>query len=429
MSSGSKKPNMTVTSRFLDERQPIASKVIRCPYPYPPPNRFPIARLSFRGPGPKLDFTSADLTHAIAVASLPDSILFLDTNVFTRELETEVWEALYTRRILITPRAWKELLPWLKSPFCNRSTRDRVIAAARNQVNRGKGISEVTTPNIEVLLGDESFNRQGYEYYMKLLALRKLTGPIVKSVLTKQLGRTPTDDQFFAEVHGKLAERGFRMAKKGLEVAASPNKLVDEEVVLSAVLTGIITGREVYILTRDADLLEQYFKLLTLMKEHYRAMLAADQYFVNHRSLPFQELPVENDRVHVPRFTGSSFLQCRTTDAEFNPLPQEFHFVNIHCLLLGGETSRLKLTFSTFCAETEMAKALQVKASTNGLTTDKFDGRNCTINTARFVPQNHEVIISIGKEMVMPVGKLGNIGISDFENTLFCNEVRTHISW
>lgn len=76
-----------------------------------------------------------------------------------------------------------------------------------------------------------------------------------------------------------------------------------------------------------------------------------------------------------------------------------------------------------------MAKALQLKAATNGLTTDKFDGRNCTINTARFSPQNHEVIISIGKEMVMPAGKFGNIGISDFENALFCNEVRTHLSW
>jgi hypothetical protein len=344
-------------------------------------------------------------------------------------LEPGLWEALYTRQILITPGVWKELLPWLKSPFCNRSARDRVVAAVRNQVNRGTNVSEVTPPNIEVLLGDESFHRHGYEYYMRLLALRKMTGPIVKSVLTKQLGRTPTDDQFFAEVHAKFAERGFRMARKGLEVADSPNKLVDEEVVLSAVLTGIMTGREVYILTRDADLLEQYFKLLTLMKEQYRATLAAEQYFANPSSLRFRELPVENDGVHVPRFTGSSFLQCRTTDAEFNPLPQEFHFVNIHCLLLGGETSRMKLTFSAFCAETEMAKTLQIKAATNGLNTDKFDGHNCTINTARLTSDNHEVIISIGKETIVPVGKFGHIGISDFENTLFCNEVRTHISW
>jgi hypothetical protein len=112
-----RKPNMTVTTRSLGEKRPIAAKQIPSPFPNPPPNRQPIPRLAFHGPSPKLDCSIEKLTDAIKVAALPDAILFLDTNVFTKELDLSAWDALFSRRILITPRVWKELRPWLKTPF------------------------------------------------------------------------------------------------------------------------------------------------------------------------------------------------------------------------------------------------------------------------------------------------------------------------
>jgi hypothetical protein len=115
-----RKPNMTVTTRSLGEKRPIAAKQIPSPFPNPPPSRQPIPRLAFHGPSPKLDCSIEKLTDAIKVAALPDAILFLDTNVFTKELDLSVWDALFSRRILITPRVWKELRPWLKTPFRNK---------------------------------------------------------------------------------------------------------------------------------------------------------------------------------------------------------------------------------------------------------------------------------------------------------------------
>ena len=91
---------MTVTSRFFDDQPPLASRNVRSPFPNPPPNREPIGKLCFHGPSPKVDVTAADLAHAIGVASLRDAVLFLDTNIFTTELDASVWDALFTRQIL-----------------------------------------------------------------------------------------------------------------------------------------------------------------------------------------------------------------------------------------------------------------------------------------------------------------------------------------
>jgi hypothetical protein len=114
--------------------------------------------------------------------------------------------------------------------------------------------------------------------------------------------------------------------------------------------------------------------------------------------MPFREVPVKNDGGHIPRFLGPTFLEFRTTDTDFNPLPRRVHFVNIYCVLLGGEALNLKVTFSAFCAETEMSKVLKIKAATNGLSTDRLDGRNCVIHTGPLLPHNHEVVVSIGHE-------------------------------
>lgn len=423
-----RKPNMTVTSRFFDEKGSLAEKSVPNPFPSPPPGRSPIARLCFRGPSPKTDSTIADLVNAIS-ASLPDATFFLDTNMFTKHLEIAVWNALCTRRIVIVPRVWEELKPWLKTPFFNQEMRDSVLAAIRRQIAEKGQDQPPILPNIRVQEAalDQQFTEHAYEYYFTLLTIRKFMGPLATAVLTKKFGRAPTNDEFNAEVQSRFGERGALIARKGLADVNSPNRLTDEHLVVSAVLTAILRGSEVFIVTRDPDVLEQYVKLLVLMKEHYRAMLAAECYASNPATMAFREVPVQNDGVHVPTFTGNSFLEFETTDAEFNPLPRKFQFVNIYCMLLGGEATSMKVTFCTFCAETEMARVLKVKASTNGLSTDKFNGRNCIIRTAPLMPDNHRVIVSIGKEMEVPFHGMGNIGVDDFHNALTANELTTRL--
>lgn len=416
-----KKPNMTVTSRFFEEKSRAAARQIKNPFPNPPPGRGPIGRLHARFSSAKAESTTSELVDLIG-ASQEDAIFCLDTGVFTRDLDVAVWNALRTRHILISPNVCRELLPWLKTPFCNMGIRDSVVAALKNQ--SGTVGQRAAPPNIELACVNEEFINHAYLYYVRLLTLRKMMGPLVTAVLTEKLGRAPMQAEFCAEVQRQFGERGFLLAKKGLDVANSPNKLTDEHLVVTAVMTAIMRGSEVIIVTRDTDVFEQYVKLLCLMKENYRAMLAAERYALKPAALAFRQVPVRNDGPYVHVFSGSSVLEFETTDAEFNPLPPKCHFVNIYCLLLGGEPTSMKVTFSTFCAETEMARALRVKASTNGLNTDKFNGCNCIIHTEHLTPDRQRVTVLIGKERTVRFGDF-TVGIDDANNTLTVNELTT----
>jgi hypothetical protein len=317
------------------------------------------------------------------------------------------------------------LKPWLKTPFCNQVVRDSVKNAIEDQIRlAGQANGTSDAKSIRVMLNSDcqDFVDHAYGYYVSLLALRKMMGPLATAVLTKQLGRTPTQNEFNAEVQSRFGERGALLARKGVAASNSPNKLTDEHLVLSAIMTAILRGTETFVVTRDPDLLEQFFKLLCLIKEHYRAMLIAELYTSNPSVMNFIEVPVENDGVHIPSFTGSTFLRCETTDIDLvGYLPSSFHFVNVYCYLIGGEPSNMKLTSCSFCGETEIARVLRVKASTAGLNTEKLDGRNCVINTSPLTADNHRVIISIGHETTLPLGD-ATIGISDFINALHCNE-------
>jgi hypothetical protein len=102
---------------------------------------------------------------------MADALLFLDTNIFTRELDQSVWDAFSGKQIFITGGVWKELLPWLKTPFCNVVARDRVLAAIRTQVSSKTSSADSVdrkenaafdSPKIEVLFDDENFLNHGY---------------------------------------------------------------------------------------------------------------------------------------------------------------------------------------------------------------------------------------------------------------------------
>lgn len=427
----SKKPNMTVTARHqADGSRCLAKKSVRSPYPNPPPNREAIGRLHFRGPSPKEDSSPAELAQKISIAALPDALILLDTNILTKELHPILWQAFRTKTILITSSVFSELLPWLKSPFHNKSIRNEVVAELR------KAESPESSParpsgTIEVLLSDQNaaYLSLGYEYYHNLLVLRKLFGPLSFRVLSKQLGREPTENEFSGFVQRQFGPRGLLLAKKGLKSWKSQNMVTDENLVIIAALTAIMRGSEVFIVTRDPDVLEQYFKLLCLMKEHYRAMRVAEMYAANPSSLPFASTEVSNDGIQVPEFTDKFVMRLETTDDQFDPLPRKFHFVNVYCILLGGDGTSFKVTWCNFCAETEMAEMLKIKTLAGGLNTDKFDGRNCTIRTEPFTATNHRVIVSIGTEPSLDFGPLGKFYHSDIINTLHENELHTTVSY
>jgi hypothetical protein len=176
---------------------------------------------------------------------------------------------------------------------------------------------------------NDDFTTHGYSYYVGLLAIRKMWGPLAIAVLAKQFGRPQTNDEFVAEVQRHLGARGLLLARKGLAAAKSDNKHTDEHLVVTAVLPydRPIAVSKIGSTSRDPDVLEQYVKVLHLIKEHYRSMLVADRYAANANAMPFREVPVQSEGKHVSPFSGGSVLELETTDLEFNPLSASFHFV------------------------------------------------------------------------------------------------------
>jgi len=430
---------MSVTSAFVGKEPQLGLRQTPSPFPNPPRNRQAIGRLWFWGPTPKADCSAATLAEIIADGSLSNAIFFLDTNVFTRELDISVWNALSRRRILIAPTVWKELLPWLKSPYCNNIVRNRVVSGIREQIRFANNKIDQSfeteippkssdLPKLGVLFLTEDFKLHGYDYYLRLLALRKALGPIAYSYLRRELGRAPSNDEFLSEIQKQFGERAFLLARKGLAASNSPNKINDEHLVVMAILSAIMRGVETFIITRDRDVMEQFFKILHMMTQHYRAMLIADRYAANPEATPFRRVVLDRSDPDALAFSEPSILQFETTDREFNFLPTKFHFTNIYCLLIGDGPNGLRISTCSFCAETEMAKMLLTKAWTGGLNSEKLDGRNCVVTASPLSADNHKICVRIGKERVVNLGNFGKLGVRDFSDALLDNEIFTRQS-
>jgi hypothetical protein len=144
----------------------------------------------------------------------------------------------------------------------------------------------------------------------------------------------------------------------------------------------ILSGNEVFILTRDTGVPEQFYKMLFLLDTHYRSKLLADRHAAAPSSFPSMAIPKQLLRPYN-RFVGEDNI---IFDPLFDPelgdlhdLPRSFHFVNIECWFLADGPRDLRWCRMVFSAEQEMAGVLAIKSRTDGLNTDRLEGRNCHI--------------------------------------------------
>lgn len=301
--------------------------------------------------------TPTDWNELVRVLSAErDLAVFCDTSAFDDSAPNELWEVLLGElgRLVLTERVRAELLPWLeKRP-------DHPVARALREHH--SGLSERPEPRPGQL------GRRAFDYYVFLLMMRRRAIDIARQHFRREHGRDPEpgeERRLAEEVQRRLGERGRLLATKPV------GNLADETLVYLAVDHALSTGRQTLILTRDADVEEQFFKLLWLIDTHYRAMLLADRYVERFGTFRTFALPdsVLNDP-DGPFEPRDAVMFERDLDL-VDVLPSEFHFVGIGCLNAGVYTSHLR-----FGAETEMANLLRVKDVTGGLSTDRLGGRN-----------------------------------------------------
>ena len=365
-----KPPKMTPTTRHLLNTPP--DEAVEIPPPdmvAVPAGRRPVPRLSL-GATPQLPYKPEKLAAYVNQPSWNPTV-FCDANCFIARTDPAVWNALLTRRLALTPSVIGELSSWLAHPTNNGFVRDIVA----RMLNHDQG----TAFEVMQFNGNDPIARTSIEYYGNLLGIRKRLFDILESQLEQANGRKPSPPELESLARRQVGERGYQRGKKGREGKGAKHPFADEELVVFAFFYAVCFGEEVLILTRDADVQEQFYKMQWLLDTHYRSMLLADRYADDPAAFRAVPMPKDDERVRDAFIGGDDVLVERTGATPYLVLPPTARSVNVHCLLLKGDGEHATVSETTFCAEREMARVFATKGRTGGLNTERLGGRNMHI--------------------------------------------------
>lgn len=212
--------------------------------------------------------------------------------------------------------------------------------------------------------------RLALEFYVALLIRRRVVADDVRLELAQQRDGQPEDQddrEVFALVQQRYGDRGRLLAEKGFNPLAT-----DEILVYQAVEHAIQTGQRTVILTKDADLEEQFYKLTWTLTSHYKAMLAAKAYVRDFGTFETITIPrpQEDD---TWQFEGDAVLidARRWGENGDRLLPAVYRSGAVSCWNMGPVTSQM-----AFAVDREMADLLDVKDRTRGRSTDQLGDRN-----------------------------------------------------
>ena len=320
-----------------------------------------VFRLSWKFTGPSVGARTA-LASSLQVVSDQRPAFFLDTNLWDVNVEHELWQALIAlgKDVIVIPQVKAELGSWLSSHG------DHPAARAILDPNGPFTLLELPTP------WTPQWNT--YAYYVSLLGLRRKALSLGEMLFAEQKGHEPSQGELISYVQKKLGERGLSLAyKRGAAIFPASSWLMhtDESLVYLAASFALSHGRPTVILTKDQDVLEQFYKLWWFLDTHYRAMLLADEYVGNPFRYLTESLPnLEETRNFFD--LHNAILVRRGSDRMTAVLPRRFDFVAVECWHLGNG-----MTKAVFGAERMMNRLIDIKGSTGGLVSSKLGaGRN-----------------------------------------------------
>jgi hypothetical protein len=347
-----------------------------------------------------------------AITGSGDAAYFCDTSVFDERIDPAIVEAMLDvpGRLVLTPFVMAESKKWLdRHP-------DHPLAAAI--AKKETQVVERKPP------ASGAHGRSAYLYYLWLLLMRRRTFEVHETRFEEEHGRVPSEaerETIRREVEKQYGPRGYMLAKKGLSKIPT-----DESLPIVAVEFALETGRIAQVVTADADVLDQFAKLLWLLDTHYRAMLLADCYasdFARFRPRPLRLSRVlREDQAGFPFEPDGATLIDRGADDLLHVLPPRPRSVAISCWHIGKDFSAM-----TFMAEQEMRRVFEVKDRTGGLNTDQLGGRNLHAWLAP-LPVRHEdrscAVVVRDKRVTLP-GTAVRIPMHDFAQSALSIERHT----
>ena len=297
----------------------------------------------------------------------PPPILLPDANVAIYAGATPFWDAARLSSLRsgaptvgITSPVYVELKEWLEKPY-RETERAASISAALEST--GGWCEYLDLPDIQ-----NECVRQGVKWYVSLMMLRRNL-----AVSRVDTGRTPfaadAADRGAAmnAVKDKAGQRGVALAKKGRadwEGTGRAYKLNDEAQVVLAFAVAFTTGRDVTLVTADADVFEAFFKFQYLLNLHYRALLAAEAIARGDWGRPDR---VWEDHGNV-FFDGPVQLYRRTRDLD-DVLPKTSEPIGVGVIYVAPDE---RVSTMTVNSERRVIEVFATKGRTSGRATDLF---------------------------------------------------------
>jgi hypothetical protein len=390
------RPNSTPVSKHFHSAKPVVEQLTAVPRTKRRAGRRSILRLAFGALTPKEDRSIPELFSLINRGPLNSKWIFPDAGFITSPMHPRFWTLGRERRIGFSEMTIAELSGWFSFPMHNdylhmwlpravtRCQAEPISEGGCYRVASVLGTVGSALAPFSIAIADKSsFKQFGYDYYVKLLSLRKKLGVVVARELRTSLGRDPTDEQLKQHLHNKYHPRIATIAFKGWKDQLKRNYLADEELVVTAALTAILSGTETLILTWDTDVFDQFAKLMELLAQDYICFRFSECHFHNPEGYPLFPLDISADSSDDFPFVGNSIKHAvfAYQDGEGLP-PYAFTPVHAYCVLLGNHHLAPKISTAAFCLEAEMADLLRIKGATDGKNTARFPGQNIIAGSA-----------------------------------------------
>ncbi len=337
--------------------------------------RIQTPRLAFAGFGEKRPVTYEVVARFIDEYCPSNMLFYLDTCFLTGdELPMVLWNALLRKEVVIAPLVWGELRDWLNAPHYNKSIRDALLTA------RWQG-----HPSIRFLHYEDWPKHlvQAHSYYVNLLLVRKRLARALEESFIEEHGRPPTSDELSRLVHRNSTDESRQLIQKGRERIDSWKFFTDEQLVVTAVFDSLMQGREMTLLGRDRDMIEQFYKLLSLVDIHYLAMLFAERFKNGPFGIAFPLVRQTPELRHYFANDYGLLVKKPVTDlAEFVPrlLPADHQPNALYCMLFGNKAPAMIYSTITYHAERDMLRLLITKGLTGGRNTHVLGRNNCHVS-------------------------------------------------
>jgi hypothetical protein len=390
------KKNYSVTSRYFDEKKPVFVKATK----HFDINGRHFSRLSFGDSEPRMDAPTWEFAHRIRKSLPANAIFFPDTNFFSRPMGRLVWDAIFEKRVAISPMIRQEIQPWLDRPVHNKQARDIIVSSIGSSQDSQKQLlsfdprSRLSERIIFPSLNADYLDH-GYQFYFNLLAVRRLIG----LELAAELRLPATLDAMTAELMRRFGDRGYLVSREVFTKGTKANFLADEQMIVMAALTALCTGHETVILTWDTAIQEQFRKLWHLMASDYVDYCTGEVVSRTMDITQVKELKNESGHEHLIVPDKVKAFLVPTAGFHERVLPPNPSPVLSICLTVGGELKSggkikyLRVTPDAFCAESYMAAFLRQKIANGGKNTNRFGECDCFVSHGNNLPDGRPAIL------------------------------------